>query len=274
MNKHRVFAPAAAAFLSLLTGCTGDVGRLCVNPSGNVSTGSACQTIASSPALECQSRLCLIQESPNGDRLTCTEECTSDAECQADTATTALCSGGFACAAVNDGTVAGRKLCVCRDDLPPGNDTTPLTHPAGCTPPPPPPMGDVGKPCINEFGPAPNGERQTILSSPALECDSRLCLTQDFVGDVGDHSTCTEECTSDAECQADTVSTAFCAAGFACAAVTDQGGFACQKFCICRSDLVCGLNSDAAGNVVTPFDCPNGSPKPSCPITVQVPPGL
>jgi hypothetical protein len=137
---------------------------------------------------------------------------------------------------------------------------------AGCT------DNGIGRKCIEpvaDLGLSPGNH--TLLSSPALECPTRLCLietTQDFV----DRSVCTGQCLTDTDCQQATIGNAsdgLCPSSFVCAVATVQGAFQCKKVCVCRDDLVCGLNSDASGNVITPAACPNPSPKPNCPITVQ-----
>src|SRR5438105_11509516 len=89
---------------SVLFACNpNSIGRACVNPGGQMVSG----TQVSSPALECPSRLCLI-EPPNASsgnitgadggasRATCTASCNHDSDCDAETRE--FCKAGFVCA--------------------------------------------------------------------------------------------------------------------------------------------------------------------------------
>jgi hypothetical protein len=115
---------------ALLVGCAlvaacnpNSIGRPCVNPNNQPVRGVQ----LASPALECPSRLCLI-EPPNaaaGDvtgldggtpRATCTSACAHDADCTPET--TSRCAAGFVCAVASDvGPFRCQRLCVCRSDL-------------------------------------------------------------------------------------------------------------------------------------------------------------
>jgi hypothetical protein len=114
------------------------------------------------------------------------------------------------------------------------------------------------------------------VSSPALECPSRLCLLQPANASTGQtgqtqggdggtfRATCTAECQHDNDCSPET--NMYCKEGFACAVATQAGPFCCKKLCICRSDLVQGVNVDADGGTTTPFSCdPKQNPTPTCP---------
>lgn len=129
----------------------------------------------------------------------------------------------------------------------------------------------IGRPCVN-----PNGQavRGTQISSPALECPSRLCLLQPpnaSTGDTGQGSdggtfraTCTAECQHDNDCDPETKM--YCPQGFACAVATEAGPFCCKKLCICKADLVEGVNVDPDGGTIIPFSCdPKQNPNPTCP---------
>lgn len=117
----------------------------------------------------------------------------------------------------------------------------------------------IGRECVNPTGTAVAG---TQISSPALECPSRLCLLMPPKGmggenpDAGDDSlarrTCTAFCSSNDDCDAETKKS--CPSGFACAVATTSGDFCCKKMCICKDDLVEGENA-ADGGVATPFAC-------------------
>jgi hypothetical protein len=126
---------------------------------------------------------------------------------------------------------------------------------SGCNP------NSIGRPCVNPLGDKIDAG-QVEVSSPALECPSRLCLIDDATGFP--RATCTAFCSTDADCSPET--TAYCPSSYVCAVVTAQGhSFGCRKLCVCHDDLVCGFNSDADGGVITPPACPNPSPTPHCP---------
>jgi len=120
----------------------------------------------------------------------------------------------------------------------------------------------IGRPCVNPTGVAPLG---TQVSSPALECPSRLCLIHPITGATGQmstdnaRSTCTALCESDDDCTAE--NDAYCrdkngnAAGFSCAVATVIGPFCCKKMCVCRTDLEDNLNKVPDGGVKTPEAC-------------------
>ncbi len=118
----------------------------------------------------------------------------------------------------------------------------------------------IGRTCINPNRDAPVG---TQISSPALECPSRLCLIRanattaaNSTDCPGGRCTCTASCDSDDDCDAETL--ASCANGFACAVVAATGPFCCRKLCVCRDDLIPGFNVDGDGDarhVITPYAC-------------------
>ena len=135
---------------------------------------------------------------------------------------------------------------------------------AGCTD-----LG-IGAVCLN---PREDGKVQgTNLSSPALECRSRLCLLQekDAAGTALDppRATCTSRCDSDNDCGDALVAdkekpdARQCPHGkkFICAVATLTGPFACTPICICEEDVakaVAGDNSvpNLEGRVVCPGAC-------------------
>jgi hypothetical protein len=118
----------------------------------------------------------------------------------------------------------------------------------------------IGRPCINPGGQAVRGVQ---ISSPALECPSRLCLLQPAnasSGNIGQgtdggvfRATCTALCGSDSDCDPET--NKYCKEGFACAVASDVGPFCCRKMCICRADLQQGTNVDPDGGTILPFGC-------------------
>ena len=131
----------------------------------------------------------------------------------------------------------------------------------------------IGRPCVNAAGSVPAG---TQVSSPALECPSRLCLIQPPSTSTGApdgglaRSTCTAECENNDDCEAETKALCKTADGkpsrFVCAVAVQAGPFCCRKLCICKEDLVAGVNMDVDGGVMTPFSCDKKqNPMPTCP---------
>ncbi len=126
----------------------------------------------------------------------------------------------------------------------------------------------IGRLCVNPQKTAPTG---TSIVSPALECPSRLCLiapTTDTAFAATGRTTCTAQCGSNSDCQAETKEA--CATGYACAVATQVGAFCCEKVCVCRDDLVAGFNkSDDTANytVITPPACLPSTPDAPNPST-------
>lgn len=128
----------------------------------------------------------------------------------------------------------------------------------------------IGRPCVNPTGATVAG---TQVSSPALECPSRLCLLQPpgvssgttSMTDGGSfRATCTATCESNDDCDPETKN--YCRSGFACAIAVQAGPFCCRKLCICREDLVEGVNVSPDGGIITPASCdPKQNPTPTCP---------
>ncbi len=120
----KAFAAVAVSLLAF--GCSDlGVGRKCIVP--NPDAGVQGTQIAS-PALECPSRLCLIQGDKAGSgmvgRATCSASCNTDADCASAVLADPknpdpqMCATGFKCAvAVTAGSLACKKMCVCIDDL-------------------------------------------------------------------------------------------------------------------------------------------------------------
>jgi hypothetical protein len=116
------------------------------------------------------------------------------------------------------------------------------------------------------------------VSSPALECPSRLCLLQQLHGtsaaiaDGGFRATCTAECKSDKDCNADPTyndtsgQNKYCSSGFVCAVAVTTGPFRCRNLCVCRDDLIAGQNQDPLdGGTIVPCACsPTPSMNPYC----------
>lgn len=129
-----------ASFVGLLIaiGLTGagcnpnSIGRLCVDPT-NTSVSSGGKIV--SPALECPSRLCLVEPSQTmGSISTCTAECSDNGDCEAETKD--YCASGFVCAvATQVGSFCCKKVCICKDSLTDGfNQDTSVNPPKVITP--------------------------------------------------------------------------------------------------------------------------------------------
>jgi hypothetical protein len=123
------------AFGSLLlfgaAGCKGNpVGRMCflVNPELD---GGVPQTIVGTPALECESSICLHVAGQATNM--CSAKCTSDSDCEA--SPESPCKGGFTCAVqVVTGDFCCERLCVCRDQVPIPDGGGTIADPAACDP--------------------------------------------------------------------------------------------------------------------------------------------
>ena len=98
----------------------------------------------------------------------------------------------------------------------------------------------IGGPC--QLG-IPASAGTVTLSSPALECEGRVCMQ---IG--GADAVCTAECRTDDDCQTVAAPGASaCPRGFACAVLAPVGRYACHHLCVCRADLP-GTVSCAAGS--------------------------
>jgi hypothetical protein len=80
---------------------------------------------------------------------------------------------------------------------------------------------------------------------------------------------CTDFCQTDDDCKDGVVaadeSGGQCSSTYRCAVATLAGDYKCKKICVCQDDLVCGVNKDSAGNIITPKACPGGiDPPPGC----------
>jgi len=91
-----------------------------------------------------------------------------------------------------------------------------------------------------------SGGSTAIISSPALECPSRICILP--AGDTGNVANtgplCTAGCSSNDDCSDGETgpkgnpTDRHCEQGFVCMWPTTVGDFACQKFCVCRDFVV------------------------------------
>lgn len=94
----------------------------------------------------------------------------------------------------------------------------------------------------------------TVISSPALECQSRTCLH--YMGSPIDM--CTGECSSDDDC--DKVDESECKGRFVCTIPVVVGSFCCKKMCVCEDYLPTGLD----GGVPVPTSCNAEDPLNEC----------
>jgi hypothetical protein len=109
----------------------------------------------------------------------------------------------------------------------------------------------VGRICF--IGNDAGTDQETVVASPALECQSRTCLH--VAGKSPD--LCTAGCSSDDECDKSPESP--CAGGFACVIPVTVGPFCCQKQCVCRDYIVI-----PDGGVATPDVCNSANPDNEC----------
>jgi hypothetical protein len=120
------------------------------------------------------------------------------------------------------------------------------------------PSNGVGRPCdVGTTPPASTSGQVMTLSSPALECPSRICLLPSGGSTSGTGALCTAGCDSDADCEdgergvKGDPADSRCKSGFACMWPTTVGAFACQKMCVCR-DFV----GEPTGGFQKPASCP------------------
>ena len=131
----------------------------------------------------------------------------------------------------------------------------------------------IGRPC--QLGAAPpdagtSGGAFATVTSPALECPSRICvLPNDVNGDATmyhESAFCTASCSTDDDCSdAETgdknnPTDTHCKTNFVCTWPTTVGPFCCQKMCICHDFLIV-----PAGGIPEPAVCEspgNGGPNP------------
>ena len=118
----------------------------------------------------------------------------------------------------------------------------------------------IGRTC--ELGTMPMGGTSgsiATVSSPALECPSRICLLPG--AETGNTQMtgplCTATCESNEDCEdgetgpKNDPNDAHCENGFVCMWPTTVGNFACQRFCVCR-DFV----AEPPGGFRKPTVCP------------------
>jgi hypothetical protein len=121
----------------------------------------------------------------------------------------------------------------------------------------------IGRPCEVNADAGASGGSISIISSPVLQCPSRICLLpadMSVAAKNNDGPFCTDTCSSDDDCadaetgtKGDTSDTK-CKSNFVCAVATTSGPFCCQKFCICH-DFV----NVPPGGFTTPTACMPGN---------------
>lgn len=132
----------------------------------------------------------------------------------------------------------------------------------------------IGRPCeVNADAgtSAGAGTHVAVISSPVLQCPSRICiLPPDNLGATlpttnmppgdNDGPYCTATCSTDDDCADGETGDRSnnedhrCKGGFFCAVATTTGPFCCQKFCICH-DFV----AEPMGGAPTPESCMPGT---------------
>jgi hypothetical protein len=131
----------------------------------------------------------------------------------------------------------------------------------------------IGRPC--DLGVPSDGGTGSVatITSPALQCPSRICLLPGADKDPkGTGSLCTAGCESNSDCEDGEVGDKSdpndhrCKNGFVCMWPTTVGNFCCQRFCVCR-DFV----TEPMGGFKLPEVCKSpSSGGPSPPTCVNV----
>ena len=89
----------------------------------------------------------------------------------------------------------------------------------------------VGAPC--DLGVQTAGADGVTMSSPALDCEGRLCLQVS-----GGPALCSAECGSDDDCSNHArASASGCHSGFVCTTATALGAYGCRRLCVCHDTL-------------------------------------
>jgi len=115
----------------------------------------------------------------------------------------------------------------------------------------------IGRLC--ELGTTPTGGSTgqiTIISSPALECPSRICILPGDQKGTTRGSLCTASCEDNSDCEDGETGPVgdpndkHCETGFACVWQGNVGNFPCQRFCMCRDFVY-----EPMGGFQKPADC-------------------
>jgi hypothetical protein len=131
----------------------------------------------------------------------------------------------------------------------------------------------IGRPCNTNVADAGvTGGRVAILTSPSLECPSRICLQAAPQGtgsadeQAAEGAMCTTGCSTDDDCSDSDPGTK-CTGNFICTWPTTTGNFCCQKMCVCHDFVVV-----PKGGIPEPQSCLSasaGGPSPSTCVNVQ-----
>jgi hypothetical protein len=112
----------------------------------------------------------------------------------------------------------------------------------------------VGRSCFIAGSGSDGGvSSDTVVGSPAIECESSICL---HIAGESDNE-CTARCGSDSDCETSPESS--CKGGFTCAIPVVTGSFCCERLCICRDFLV-----GDAGTLADPAGCVASNPANEC----------
>jgi hypothetical protein len=129
----------------------------------------------------------------------------------------------------------------------------------------------IGRPCNTNVADAgATGGQVAIITSPSLECPSRICLkaAPGGTGSAGDQAAegamCTASCSTDDDCS-DSDPGTLCKKGFLCTWPTTSGSFCCEKMCVCRDFVFVPQGGipeptsclTAAAGGPSPATCPN-----------------
>jgi hypothetical protein len=124
----------------------------------------------------------------------------------------------------------------------------------------------IGRPCslgVSNPDAGASGATATI-TSPALECPSRICLLPvASKNPMGAGPLCTAGCESNSDCEDGEGGPLagghkLCKTGFVCMYPTTVGAFCCQRMCVCRdfvTDTSPGITKPAVCNA--PSECVN-----------------
>ncbi|WP_152629615.1 hypothetical protein [Haliangium ochraceum] len=104
---------------------------------------------------------------------------------------------------------------------------------------------------------------QAVVASPAIECQSRTCLSVPLdnpeLPEESDYvPLCTAECSADEDC--DRVPESPCQTGFTCMVPVVVGPFCCRKLCVCKDYLVL----PESGEIAEPQACDADNPDNQC----------
>ncbi len=128
----------------------------------------------------------------------------------------------------------------------------------------------IGRPCLTNADAGTvgaSGGSVAIISSPNLQCPSRICLLpadEQTAAMENDGPFCTYACSTDDDCSDAETGTkgaagdTRCKSNFICAVATTEGPFCCQKYCICHDFVYV-----PPGGLKTPTACEPGAPS-SC----------